>query len=133
MFEKGDCFLVETNLDSWDHIQSHLFITILEVNENEIVLVNIDKTRGKSKYDTTVILNTGEGHEFVKEPSYVNYRKAVKHTQESLEIEIDVGTIKYKGRMKIETVEKIKSGVLKSKVTPFEIREIFEDGLYDGW
>ena len=73
MFQKGDCFLIETNKDNNGYIQSHFFITILEITEKEIVIVNIDKVRGKSVYDKTVILDAKEGHDFVTETSFVNY------------------------------------------------------------
>jgi hypothetical protein len=130
MFEKGDCFLIETNCDDFGCVQSHLFVTILEINENEIVLVNIDKTNGKSKYDNTVILKVNEGHEFITETSFVNYHFAYKETKESLESKIKEKIAKHKGTMCSEVVEKIKCGVLKSKKTPYEIRDIFEDMLY---
>ena len=130
MFQKGDCFLIETNKDNNGFIQSHFFITILEITEKEIVIVNIDKVRGKSVYDKTVILNAEEGHEFVTETSFVNYYKSEITTIECLQEKINKNVAKYYGKMKDDTVEKIKGGVLNSKKTPFAVRYVFENYFF---
>jgi len=130
MFEEGNCFWIETNLDRNGNLQGHFFILILKCDNEKIVLANIDKTRGKKRYDTTTILHAGEGHEFVVEESYVNYDFSELTTIDKITTMLENRTAAYRGVMDAAIVQRICDGILKSKFTPYEVREAFEDRLY---
>jgi hypothetical protein len=131
MFEEGNCFWIETNPDKEGRPQGHLFVLILKCDHERIVIVNIDKIRGKKKYDTTTIIRAGEGHEFIVEDSYVNYDRAELTDVGQLQTRMAEKSAKYKdGVMEIGVLERICAGVLISDFTPYEVREVFEDRLY---
>ncbi len=132
MFEEGNCFWIETNPDRGGRPQGHFYILILKCDKERIVIVNIDKIRGKKKYDPTTILHAGEGHEFIVEDSYVNYYYAeltdIGHLQAKLD---DKSAVHKDGLMAKSVLRKICEGVLKSDYTNYEVRDVFEDLLYN--
>jgi hypothetical protein len=131
MFAKGNCFWIETNPDEEGRPQGHFFVLICRCVDGRIVIVNVDKTKGKKKYDRTTILKSGEGHSFIKEESFVNYDEAEVTDIGSLQEKINDKTAKHKdGLMNPSVVDKICDGVLKSEFSNYEVREIFEDLLY---
>jgi hypothetical protein len=130
MFEEGNCFLIETNYDKDGYLQSHLFILILKDERERVVIVNIDKKRGKKKIDLTTILYAGEGHEFIKEESYVNYNFSELTDISTIKSKLSSKTAKHIGVFDKEVLQRVCDGVLKSDFTPYEVREAFEDRLF---
>jgi hypothetical protein len=131
MFEEGNCFWIETNLDREEKWQGHFFVIILKCDDERIIIVNIDKIRGKKKYDHTTIIHAGEGHEFITEDSYVNYDLSELTDIGRINTLLEQKLAKPKGEMNITIVHRICDGVLKSDFTPYEVREVFEDRLYN--
>jgi hypothetical protein len=131
MFEEGNCFWIETNPDREGRPQGHFFVLIFRCDDERIVIVNIDKTKGKKKYDTTTIIYASEGHEFIIEDSYVNYDQAELTDIGHLQAKLDDKSAKHKdGLMEKDVFDRIYAGVLKSEFTNYEVREVFEDRLF---
>ncbi|MHB8088599.1 MAG: hypothetical protein ACYDH2_10190 [Anaerolineaceae bacterium] len=130
MFSLGECYRIETNLDREGQIKSHFYVIILKTEKDQIVMVNFDKTRGRSKYDRTVIIMPGECGDIITEESYINYNEAELIDIESFQTKVETGIIKFRGVIGTPILDRINNGVLRSKHTPFEIREIYEDKIY---
>ncbi len=133
MFEEGNCFWIETNPDREGRPQGHFFVIILNCDGERIVIVNIDKIKGKKKYDTTTIIRAGEGHEFIVEDSYVNYDEAELTDIGHLQTKLNDKSAKHKdGLMEKDVLERINAGILKSDFTNYEVRDVFVDRLFKG-
>jgi hypothetical protein len=130
MFNRGDCFWIETNYDNYGYITSHLYVIALKFAENRIVIVNFDKTCGKHIFDRTVIIEPSEDPSFFTEQSFVNYYRSEVTTEEDLQYKISHGIAKNRGVLNPNVVEKVCEGVLRSEDSPFEVREPFEDLLF---
>lgn len=130
MFDEGSCFWIETNIDKEGKWQGHFFVIILKCNQEKVVLINIDKIRGKKKYDATTIIHANEGNEFITEDSYVNYDLSEITDIDRIKNKFKERSAKPRGEMDKLIVQRICDGILKSDFTPREVREIFEDRLY---
>lgn len=130
MWNAGDCFLLETNLDQSGNLQAHLFIVILAVHSktDKTILVHIQSIRS-NKIDGTTILKVGD-HDFISRDSYVNYRMARIESMESLSKIFAENNFKTKLPMRQDVFERICTGILKSPFTPREVKELYEDYLY---
>jgi hypothetical protein len=130
MFEAGNCFWIKTNNLSDATQQAHLFIIVLKCNDDKLIIVNIDKIGGRSKYDKTTILRPGEGHEFVTQDSYVNYSRAYIITTVRLTELIEEKKAKRRCTFNEEVLKKVCEGILKSGKTKVEVREAYQEYLY---
>jgi hypothetical protein len=126
----GDCFLIQTYFDLGGSKAAHLFVIVLEWEEHtrNTIIVNIDTLQRKS--DHTTILDRGD-HEFIKHPSFVNYRKARIISSLELEGMLNSGIAKPKPSFTNEIFQRICEGILRSRFTPAEVREMYEDHLFN--
>ena len=130
MLSAGDCLLIETNRDRFGYIKSHLFVIVLEPQgaNRIVIIVNIESFRSP-KQDQTTILEPGV-HEFVIRHSYVNYARARLVPIDELEMLIKSGDAKVKSPLDSNTFKKVCDGILKSKFTPYEVRDVYENYLF---
>jgi hypothetical protein len=130
LLKSGDCLLIETNFDEWGFIQNHLFIIILEPQgtTRNTIIVNIDKLTSR-KQDQTTILNPGD-HDFIDVQSYVNYGRAKIRSFDELEDRVRKGDVKLYPPLKDDIFQRVCEGILKSKFTSYEVRELYLDNLF---
>jgi len=131
MLQKGDCFLIETNRDETGAIHYHLFVMLLDprTDKKETIIVNLDKLTSP-RQDQTTVLNTGD-HEFIKRPTYVNYRMARIISEKDLLELVNSGIAIKRTPMENGVLQRIREGVLKSPFTPGGVCEFYEDYLYE--
>ena len=125
MLEAGDCFLIETNYSEDGSIVAHLHIILLPPEEHtkNTIIVQINTLRSQ-KQDKTMILNPGD-HEFIVNPSFVNYNRARILSITSIEAMIEQGIAKIKPPISQEILEKIIDGLRKSDHTPREVLTMY--------
>lgn len=130
MWNAGDCFLLETNIDKGGKRKAHLFIIILSIHSDteKTIIVHVQSIRSQ-KDDQTTILKAGD-HDFITHDSYINYRMAQLVSKNSLLKTFSEHKFKAKSPMKKEIFERICNGILKSPFTPNEVKELYEDYLY---
>jgi hypothetical protein len=128
-WKPGDCLLIETNKDEGGYVKSHLFVIILECEDQigQTIIVNIQSAQGK--FDPTTILRAGD-HDFVDHDSYVVYRRARIITYAELEQKVKSGLAKSKQPLTGEVFQRLCEGLLKSPFTPMEVRDMYENYLY---
>ena len=125
----GDCLLIETNKEA-GHIRSHPFVIILEgeAHTRNTIIVNIQSVPN-GKYDSTVVLKRGD-HEFIEHDSYVNYRLARIVSLDEIEKKIEQGTAIVKPSFTNEIFRLICDGICKSRFTPAEVVEMYQNSLF---
>ena len=128
----GDCLLIETN-EEVGHIKSHLFVIILEgeIYTRNTIIVNIQSVP-KGKFDNTVVLRKGD-HEFIDHDSFVNYRLARIISLSELEKKIAEGTAVVKSSFDNDIFQLICDGISKSRFTPAEVLEMYQNSLFSKW
>ncbi len=126
----GDCILIETNHDGGGRIVSHLFVIILECEDHtrNTIIVNVQSIRG-NKYDKTVILSPGD-HPFIQHPSYINYSLAQIVSLDDLEQKLNNRTAKVISPISSAIFQKICDGILRSRFTPEEVKDLYQDHLH---
>ena len=107
-----------------DSGRMHLFVVLRNPAgpQRLTVIVQINSARPGKKYDRTCMLHAGE-HEFIKHPSYVNYRKCRLEFAEVLERGIKSGRYKEKARIDAGLFERILAGAARSKSTRQYVKE----------
>ena len=131
MLKLGDCLLFKTNFDEFGFIQNHLFIIVLEpqgITQN-IIIVNIDK-HTSPKQDQTTILQPGD-HDFINLQSYVNYGRAKIISYDKLEEYVRRGEARLYPPLENILLQRVCEGILRSRFTPIEVRELYQDSLYN--
>ena len=127
----GDCFLLETNYLNGE-VLSHLFVIVLTPapHTRNTIIVNIDSWEPGTKTDNTTILQPGD-HEFIQKKTYVNYRLARIVSVDEIEGWLETGRAKIKPRMDTSILNRISDGILKSKFTILEVKEMYQDYLHN--
>ena len=130
MLGAGDCLLIYTNVDKGGYLQSHLFVIILDCEEHtrNTIIVYVQTVRS-TKADRTTILIPGD-HEFIKHESHIEYRQAQIFSVEDLDQMILVCTAHQMALMKADALKRICDGIMKSRFTPCEVREMYTDHLH---
>lgn len=131
MFIPGETILIETNYDKSGYIQSHFFVIALGPAKKSqlMIIIPINTIRGQN-YDRQTILEIGS-HAFIKQDSYVNYRRSRIISAVDLQGLLDGGRAKKREPCSRLILEKIRDGILKSAHTPMEVRELYESYLFD--
>ncbi len=133
MFNPGDCILITSYIEEGGKTRYHLFVVILELEENtnNTIIVSVQSIRGK-KYDKTTILTPGD-HEFIKHPSFVRYGKARIVSNRELEQLIENGEGIRQTSLDVNgpVFRKICDGITKSDFTPIEVYEMYKDHIYN--
>jgi hypothetical protein len=130
MWNAGDCFLLETNLDKGGKRKAHLFVVILSLhtNSDKTITVHVQSIRSL-KDDRTTILKPGD-HDFITHDSYINYRMAKIVSLESLSKVLAENKSRTKPSMQQDVFERICKGIMNSPFTPHEVKQLYEDYLY---
>jgi hypothetical protein len=131
LFSPGDCILIVTNTYEDGTEKAHLFIVITEAvkKTDKIILVPLCSIQPNLHYDKTIILEPGE-HDFIKEPTYVDYSSARVVTSDVLDGLIVKKQAKNRPpKMDEILVNRIRNGILNSRETPNFIRSHYIDYL----
>lgn len=131
MYSPGECIIIETDEKTGD---AHLFVVVLEANQDtdQTILLPLCTIRPGRFYDKTVELSPGEGgHDFIKDPTYVDYYDGRIETKAKIDEMIVLGTARRrKPNFDDNTCQKIFGGIQKSKHTPFIVSSYYEDHLF---
>lgn len=121
----GDCFLAETGPIRGGAIVHHLFILLLdpELNTGNTVTVPCCSIR-TPKYDSACTLRPGE-HDFIKDPSFVDYKFADIESVDDIDAKIQSGDAKVKDAVTPELLERIQQGLTASKHAKRRVKEWF--------
>lgn len=131
MYLPGECIIIETNRGK-DGTISHLFIVVIPVENDgdKTILLPLCRIKPNRYYDKTVTLGAGD-HDFVKEPTYIDFSLAKIETKASLDEAISIG----KARKRTpgfgeDLAQKVFNGIQKSPHTPFIVFSYYEDYLF---
>jgi hypothetical protein len=117
---KGQTFLVPSGPDL------HLFFAITEEdNDGMQILVNVSSIDPDISHDPTCTLSKGD-HEFIKDPSYITYGRAIERHKNFIEQQVQKGVYKEKEDTSVEVIEKIRSGVKKSPFSKRAIKDAYD-------
>lgn len=106
--------------------QNHLFIICTDANKGgEHLLVNVTSWRGDF-CDGTCILEGGT-HEFIRQKSYILYRKARIERAQTLANGAKDGLFIPKECLPAGDFERVCDGIAKSLHTPRKIRDFYEN------
>ena len=124
MFSAGDCLHIETNPNAFNEIKAHLHVVIIDIipTTGETIIVPVE-THTSEKQDGTTFLYTGD-HQFIKQKSYVNYRRARIHTKDDLQNWIDTGIAKKMKPLEADVLQRVKNGVIESKRTFSDVKDL---------
>lgn len=130
MFSAGDCLLIETNESEGGRIVAHLHVVLLDPQEHthNTIIVCIE-TLNSEKQDQTTLLTPGE-HDFIVTTSYVNYRRARICSTDDLDQSIEKGAAHRRAPASPALLEKIRRGLLRSRLAPIEVCELYQDFLH---
>lgn len=122
--------LLITSGPSHDLSRKHLFVVLNDPPgaPHQVVLVGICSI-GTAPYDNTLTLDVGD-HEFIRHPSYVDYRNTRLEFVSVIERRLAEGQFVSKLPVSDELFDRIVSGLRKSKfVKPWVRAEIFGAGI----
>ncbi len=130
MLEAGDCYLVTTNKDLDGYEAKHLFVILLDGEQftGTTIVVPVN-TYDSDKQDQTTLLQLGE-HEFIIGVSFANYSRARITSIKDIQRVIDEKKATQKTRFSAEILERICEGVLKSKRTPNEVKQLYSHFMF---
>ncbi len=117
MVGAGDCFLIETDRYEDGSIRSHLHVIVIDCEEHTGTTIIVVVETLTSKKDTTVVLRQGD-HEFIKQDSYVNYRRAKTTSNTDIEHLVKRGKARPMGSIKGDLLKRIEQGLKASVFTP---------------
>lgn len=98
-----------------DPERKHLFIILTDRCPEEDTVLMVDVCRIKDAYhDSTCTLNVGD-HEFIRQPSFVNYRRARIEAANALIIGVERQVMVPKGTIAEDIFARICYGLLQSR------------------
>jgi hypothetical protein len=118
LYLAGECFFIDTNLDTNGFIQSHLFVNVFDVvdDDDETILIPIDTIYPDRFYDDTTILEIGD-HDYVTRRSYMNYNLGQVRTK----VWIDNHCRLREPLVTADIIQRIRYGIEDSEFTPFDV------------
>ncbi|MFZ2097755.1 MAG: hypothetical protein WAV05_14080 [Anaerolineales bacterium] len=86
MYSAGECVIIETNQYEDGSPKAHLFVVILETHKkkDKTIIIPLCTIPENRYFDDTVVIRPGD-HDFVTEPTYVDYYEARIVTEEQLD------------------------------------------------
>lgn len=133
MYSPCDCIIIETNVYRDGSQKAHLFVVILEVvnDTDRTILFPIDTIYEDAYYDQTTPLAPGD-HDFVKNPSYIDYSWGRIETKATLDKMISDKVARRRNPpVDQELFERICDGIRKSNHTPMGVIDRYVDHLFD--
>jgi hypothetical protein len=130
MLEAGDCYLIATNKDAEGYEAKHLFVILLDGEQftGTTIVVPVNSYESE-KQDQTTLLQPGE-HEFIVKVSFTNYSRARATSIKDIQRLIDEKKATQKTRFNPQVLERMCEGVLRSKRTPNEVKQIYSHYLF---
>lgn len=102
----------------------HFWVVIVAITEDdEAILGNITSTA----FDHTLYITSAEYEELTQDTSYLNYPKARVETITSLKEKLKKKEIYSKKPVSADLLRQIQEGLLRSKHTPKDIKQLFKD------
>lgn len=127
MYTSGQCILIETNAYQDGRPKAHLFVILFTACEDAdvTIVVPISSIRPRVHYDATVILDKND-HDFIKHPSYADYRHALVVTKQRLDDDIASNRARRRSPpMRQELVQRIRHGLSISEFTPLLVQDTY--------
>ncbi len=122
---------METPPNRAGEIQKHLFVIVIEPQgETKLTIIVPFATLRSKKHDRTTILEPGDYDDFIHKTSYVNYRRAEIKSFDELEAQLKKRETQKYPPLRKDIFEKVCAGILKSKFTPYGIKELYQGHLF---
>lgn len=127
MYSAGDCILFETDQYKDGTSKAHLFVVILDAEKDDDVtlIIPMNTIPDRGFYDTTTEISVNE-HEFVKQPTYMNYNLSMIIYKGGLDRLIARKEARRKDPpVSRDLLKKISSGISKSDHAPSDVQEVY--------
>jgi len=115
----GDTFIIDTQAS-----KKHLFVAIAPLPNGSYLFVNASTVRSNRNVDRACILRPSlEMHDFIREESYIFYRRAGEYTNAGINAAISRGDCSRRGAFSASILQKIQQGGLASRFLANEYKE----------
>ncbi len=117
----GDVFCARL---SFNEPKRHFWVVVLAITaDDKAILGNITS----DAFDHTLYITSGEYGELTQDKSYLNYPKARVEAITSLQEKLKRKEIFAKKPVSADLLKQIQEGLLRSKHTPKDIKQLFRD------
>jgi len=107
---------------AWDSVKPHFYIILTNIFEEQVLLVNITKTLGRS-VDEACILQVGE-HRFITHESFVFYKKSILLGEAEFKEKFENN--KRLGPLNKNAFQRVCDGLCESKQTEKDIKDFYK-------
>lgn len=120
-FREGNAYRFYQGKEAW-----HVYVVVFADDEG-FVAFNFDTIYQDAFYDKTCLINVGE-HEFITDPSYINYGRAgrMKYKDFEKNVKAQGVTVRKGPPAPMELVQKIRDSALRSPHIRPETREFIQ-------